>query len=123
MRPEACAPSARGPEESWGPGLALLAARQVLHEIGEHAADAESALRRALESRLDQVRKTLVLPASPEAPDASAEANAMHEAWPPLSPSCVPSVHRDRNSARPLAAQRSSGPRMGVQAGSPKKTR
>jgi hypothetical protein len=65
--------------EPWRGGLAALATRQVLREIGEHATDAEIALERALESRLDGARKTLAPPPGPDTADAQAEQDGMHE--------------------------------------------
>jgi hypothetical protein len=65
--------------EPWRGGLAALAARQVLREIGEHATDAEIALERALESRLDGARKTLAPPPAPDTADDQVEQDGMHE--------------------------------------------
>jgi hypothetical protein len=74
---ESC--SSQQPREPWRAGLAALAAEQVLRELGEHATDAESALERALESRLEEARRTLGPPPAHDATDAQADQDGMHE--------------------------------------------
>jgi hypothetical protein len=74
---ESC--SSRQLGEPWRAGLAALVASQVLRELGEHADDAEAALERALESRLQEARTKLGPPPAQDAANAHAEQDGIHE--------------------------------------------
>ncbi len=67
------------PGEPWKAGLAVLAARQVLEQLGERAADAEVALQRAVEARLEEAQEMLSPPPGPESEGAQHERDGMHE--------------------------------------------
>ena len=65
--------------EPWKAGLAVLAARQVLAELGELAPDAEVALQRAVEARLEEAQETLSPPAGSDTGNEQHERGGMHE--------------------------------------------
>jgi hypothetical protein len=56
-----------------------LAARQVLTELGERAPDAEVALQRAVEARLEEAQETLSPPAGSDTGKEQRERDGMHE--------------------------------------------